>query len=111
MYIKTKLLRKKQKTLLSEAEQNLICLVAESNYTHLIFEKGKSILMAHNLAVYDELLPDSFLRVNRSCTINKLFIKEINFHEQSIVLKNNTEVNISRRRWLYIKENLKPRIG
>jgi DNA-binding LytR/AlgR family response regulator len=102
-----KYFKKREKMVLKEAEQNIICLIADSNYTNLIFETGQSKLTACNLAVYDALLPSSFLRVNRSCTINKQFIKKFNFHERLILLTNNTEIPISRRRWLFIKEKLK----
>lgn len=102
-----KYFKKREKTVLKEAEQNIICLVADSNYTQLIYETGRPKLTACNLAVYDSLLPNTFLRVNRSCTINKHFIKEFNVFERSLVLSNNKEVLISRRRWLFIKENLR----
>jgi DNA-binding LytR/AlgR family response regulator len=97
----------KQQILLSQANENIICLLANSNYTNIVFANSKPKLTAYTLAIYDNYLPNNFLRVNRNCTINTYFIKEINYQDQSIVLLNNTEVSISRRRWIFIKESLK----
>jgi DNA-binding LytR/AlgR family response regulator len=97
----------KQQILLSQANENIICLLANSNYTNIVFANDKPILTAYTLAIYDNFLPNNFLRINRYCTVNKNFIKEVNYHDQSVVLLNNTEMAISRRRWIFIKESLK----
>jgi DNA-binding LytR/AlgR family response regulator len=96
----------KHQILLGQANENIICLFANSNYTNIVFANEKPKLTAYNLAIYDNYLPNNFVRINRSCTVNTYFIKELNYHERTIILNNNTEIPISRRRWLLVKENL-----
>ena len=108
---KPKKITKRQINLIGTSQENIVCLMAQSNYTNIIFESNNPILMAYNLAIYEQILPSFFIRVNRGCTINTRFIKELNYHDRSIILINNQEIHIARRRWENIKNSLKKYVG
>jgi DNA-binding LytR/AlgR family response regulator len=103
MIAKRKIITKKQINLIGTTQENIVCLIAHSNYTSIVFVSNNPLLMAYNLAVYDQILPSFFVRVKRGCTINIRFIKELNYHDRSIILVNNQEIPIARRR----RENIK----
>jgi DNA-binding LytR/AlgR family response regulator len=92
--------QKVHKKLLSEAPKNIIRLEANVNYTTFILQTGRTQTMSYNLAIYGSLLPQSFIRVNRSCIINKNFIDNLNIDNKKVTLKDGTQVQISRRRWV-----------
>ena len=104
---KPKKITKRQINLIGTTQENIICLMAQSNYTNIVFASDNTLLMAYNLAVYDQALPSFFVRVNRGCTVNTRFIKELNYHDRSIILINNQEIPIARRRWESIKNSLR----
>jgi DNA-binding LytR/AlgR family response regulator len=99
-------LRKKHQELIENASINTIMLKAKLNYTLFIFKSGTPILMSYTLAVYGHLLQKSFIRVNRSCIVNKSCIKNLDFGSKVITLIDGTECQISRRRWDFIAENV-----
>lgn len=90
---------KEHKKLLAEAPKNIIRLEANINYTTFILQTGKARTMSYNIAIYGILLPQNFLRVNRSCIINKNFIDNLDTCNKKIILTDGTQVQISRRRW------------
>ncbi len=98
--------RKEHEYLLTNAQKETVRLVANSNYTTFILTSGKEITMAYTMGSYNLLLPESFIKVNRSCIINTLFIKTLNFAEQKLVLNDNTEVQIARRLWNNVKKRI-----
>lgn len=97
---------KEHKKLLCEAHKNTIRLEANINYTTFVLQTGKHQTMSYNLAVYDMMLPQTFIRVNRSCIINKFFIESLNSANKKITLKDGTEFQVSRRRWNDVSENV-----
>lgn len=71
---------------------------AVGNYTKFITLTGKSYLISKTLGEYDALLtPQHFLRTHKSHLVNKRFISFID-HDGFAVLKDNSKVEISRRR-------------
>lgn len=91
--------QKEHKKLLTEAPKNIIRLEANINYTTFILQTGKARTMSYNIATYGILLPQNFIRVNRSCIINKNFIENLDTDTKRIILTDGTEIQISRRRW------------
>ncbi len=71
---------------------------ALSNYTKIYVEGNKQFLISKNLGEYEELLaPYQFIRTHKSHLVNKRFISYID-HNGFIVLKDNTVIEVSRRR-------------
>lgn len=106
MKIKLRKPHKEHKKLLREAHTNIVRLEANINYTTFTLQTGKTQTMSYNLAVYGTILPQAFIRVNRSCIINKNFIDYLNSENKKVTMKDGTEFQISRRRWNDVSENV-----
>ena len=91
--------RKGHANLLKSAPEHIIRLEANINYTSFVMQSGKRKIMSYTLAMYGMILPQSFIRVNRSCIVNMNFIKNLDSETKKVVLKDGTEIQISRRRW------------
>ena len=96
---------KRHETLMKFAPQEIVRLEANINYTYFVMQTGKNKIMSYNLAKYDMILPSSFIRVNRWCIINCNFIKTFVADDKKIVMKDGTEVQISRRRWHEVRQS------
>lgn len=71
---------------------------AEGNYTRFYTTGSKQHLTSRTLGEYEELLsPYHFIRSHKSHLVNRNFISFID-HNGFIVLKDNTKVEVSRRR-------------
>ena len=92
--------------LLFRASENIVRLEANINYTTFILNGGKQKVMSYTLKVYDTILPESFVRVNRSCIVNTNFVADLNFDHKTVVLKDGTEIVISRRRLETVRQNM-----
>jgi two-component system LytT family response regulator len=92
--------------LLFKASENIVRLEAKVNYTTFILNGGKQKMMSYTLKTYDTILPHSFIRVNRSCIINVNFIADFNLSHKTVILKDGTEILISRRRLGAVCENM-----
>lgn len=80
---------------------------ALGNYTRFFVTSGKSYLISRTLGEYDTLLtPQNFVRTHKSHLVNKKFISFID-HDGFAVLKDNTKVEVSRRRKDEVMEALK----
>ena len=80
---------------------------AVGNYTKFYTLKGKTYLISKTLGEYDTLLtPQQFIRTHKSHLVNKRFISFID-HDGYAVLKDNTKVEVSRRRKEEVMESLK----
>ncbi len=79
------------------AFEQVVRIEADVNYSHLILNTGKRIILARTLKAYEKDLSLPFLRVNRSCIVNLLFI-ENNHEETTIKLTDGFETSVSRRR-------------
>lgn len=77
----------------------IILLESDSNYTRLLLVDGSVILTATNLGKLETRFSSfNFFRPNRSMLINLAFLKNFESRTNSIRMKNNETVVISRRR-------------
>ncbi len=84
--------------------QDIICCIANGNYTSFQFINRPPILASKPLNEYEELLADSnFVRAHKSYLVNLEHVKEyIRGEGGSLLLSDGTEIEVSRRK----KENL-----
>lgn len=87
---------------------SIIRCEAELNYTKFYLTENKNFLSSKTLKDYDDLLitHDNFIRVHRSHLINMDYVVKYK-NEGSVVMKDNTEVPISRRRKEDVLKKLK----
>ena len=87
----------------------IIRLEAQNNYTLLFTLKGKEIMISKPLSKLDASLDSSiFIRVHKSHVINLLHAIEYkNGDDQVILMRDNSAIQISRRRLGEFKEALK----
>lgn len=80
--------------------KEIIFCEAKSNYTNIYFESGPLICSSKSIHEYEELLQESgFLRIHKSYLVNLLHIKEYKRGSGgSVVLSNNFEAEVSRRK-------------
>lgn len=71
---------------------------AVGNYTKFFVDKNRTYLISKTLGEYDTLLtPHNFIRTHKSHLVNKKFISFVD-HDGFAVLKDNSRVEVSRRR-------------
>jgi two-component system LytT family response regulator len=86
---------------------DIIRCEALGNYTRFYVTSGKNYLISKTLGEYDTLLtPQNFIRTHKSHLVNKKFISFID-HDGFAVLKDNSKVEVSRRRKEEVMEALK----
>lgn len=103
------ILRKRQKrheNLLQIAHNEITRLEANINYTSFVMQTGRTKIMSYTLAMYDMILPEAFIRVNKSCIVNKNFIDNLNSESKTVKMKDGVEFQISRRRWAEVSQNV-----
>ena len=98
--------RPKHGRLIFEATNNVVRLEANINYTLFVLSSGRNRMMSYTLGMSGLLLCDSFLRVNRSCIINKNYIKFFDKANKQLLLSDGTTIGISRRRWEEVNKYL-----
>ncbi len=77
----------------------IILLESDSNYTRLLLVDGSIILTATNLGKLETRFSSfNFFRPNRSMLINMAFMKNFDSLTNSIRMKNNETIRLSRRR-------------
>ena len=105
-----------KKIRLSTLTETRICPVSEiirceseHNYTTFYFVSGKPLMISKTLKEYEDLLKEhGFERVHQSHIINLSFIKSFLKKENGfILLKNGTEVPVSRRKKEHVLEIIK----
>ena len=78
--------------------QDIIRCEAVGNYTKFFVNNSKTYLISKTLGDYDTLLtPHNFIRTHKSHLVNKKYISFID-HDGFAVLKDNSKVEVSRRR-------------
>lgn len=86
---------------------DIIRCEALGNYTRFFTTHGKNYLISKTLGEYDTLLsPQNFIRTHKSHLVNKKFISYID-HDGYAVLKDNSKVEVSRRRKEEVMEAMK----
>lgn len=77
------------------------------NYTRFFVDSGKTYLISKTLGEYDILLtPYHFIRTHKSHLVNKKFISYID-HDGFAILKDDSRVEVSRRRKEEVMQALK----
>lgn len=87
---------------------DIVFLEAISNYT-CIHTIEKQVVSSITLKeVIKRIGSSNFLKINRGLSINKMFIHQVNLDVDNayILMKNNKKLPISRRRLLYVIENI-----
>jgi DNA-binding LytR/AlgR family response regulator len=97
------LVNQKQKTLIPV--ENIIMLESQSNYSVFHLKYGKKRIYAHTIRFFeDQLLDQQFIRVHSGFLINPSFVVEYNREDGKLMMENNLEANISRRKRKNLKE-------
>ncbi len=85
--------------LIFHSAAEIICLLAEGSYTHLVLSDKRRITLAKKLGELDKLLPDQFHRIHHSHIVNLhhvvKFVRENNGH---VILTNGEELSVSKQR-------------
>ena len=77
---------------------DIVHLEALGSYTQFNLSGGQRLLTSKRLGEYEEILQDyGFVRTHKSHMVNKLFVSFID-HDGFLVLRDNTRVEVSRRR-------------
>lgn len=85
----------------------IIRLEAESNYTRFFFTDKKPLIVAKTLGEYEDLLvPHGFLRTHRTHLVNRNYVESF-LPEGYLLMKDNSKVEISRRRKEEVLETLR----
>ncbi|TMI65767.1 MAG: response regulator transcription factor [Bacteroidetes bacterium] len=87
--------------------QDIVRCEAVGNYTKFFVSNNKTYLISRTLGEYDTLLtPHNFIRTHKSHLVNKKYISFID-HDGFAVLKDNSKVEVSRRRKEDVMASLK----
>lgn len=79
--------------------QEVIMLRGEVNYTTLYLKNGKSIMIAHTLKYFEDMLHQyGFLRVHRAFLINPKYIMNYDKVGHTINMGSNLFAQVSRRK-------------
>ena len=79
--------------------KEIVMLEAEANYTYLHLLNGKKILISRTMKLFNNLLKDHpFTRIHRSFIVNESHLKSYDADKECIMLSNNMEATISRRK-------------
>ena len=86
--------------------QDILRLEANGSYTKFHLLRGKKMTASRTMKDFADLLDDSqFIRVHKSHVVNKRYVKFITGNH-TIVLEDDTEVEVSRRKWDEVKEKI-----
>jgi two-component system LytT family response regulator len=78
---------------------SIVRVEAVSSYSRLILGDGSQVLVSKVLRQMESMLAGKgFVRVHRSDLINTAWIRTYNFYGDKVVLRNNDEIVISRRK-------------
>ena len=85
---------------------DIMRIEADGNYSAIYLEDGSKYLSSKNLKSYEDILPHPpFIRAHYSHLVNREYVRSL-IKSEILVLKNNAEIPISRRRKKDIKELL-----
>ncbi|WP_026995645.1 LytR/AlgR family response regulator transcription factor [Flectobacillus major] len=86
--------------------QDVIWMEGAINYTYMYLKNGKRLLLCQTLkSLTNQFAEYGFVRVHRKVLLNRSYIKEFNRCSLSFILTNGQEIEVSRRRLLYLKYN------
>ncbi|MFN8346015.1 MAG: LytTR family DNA-binding domain-containing protein [Spirosomataceae bacterium] len=76
----------------------VVRLEGTGNYTGFILADGTSYLSSKSLCVYEKHLPACFLRVHKSCIVNRRFIGKFDKLQLHILMTDGSKIKVARRR-------------
>jgi DNA-binding LytR/AlgR family response regulator len=86
--------------------KEIVMLEATANYTFLHLLNGKKVLISRTMKLFDNLLKDyPFTRIHRSFIVNESHLKSYDADKECILLSNDLEATISRRKKRTLKYN------
>ena len=87
--------------------EEIIRLEADRNYTILYLTEKRKVVSAKTLKEYETTLTDhQFLRVHKSHLVNQKHIVSLSADRDSLILKDTSEIEISRRKKEEVREHL-----
>jgi DNA-binding LytR/AlgR family response regulator len=88
------------------ALNEIVMLEAEANYTYIHLLNGKKILISRTMKLFDALLKNHpFTRIHRSFIVNESHMKSYDADKECMMLSNDLEATISRRKKRTLKYN------
>lgn len=82
-------------------------LEADINYTTVHFETGNTLVVAITLKKIEPLLEElNFMRIHKKYLLNLHFAQDSVLSKDTIMLQNNIEIKVSRRKRLELKKKL-----
>jgi DNA-binding LytR/AlgR family response regulator len=82
----------------------IIMLEAVANYTYFHLLNGKKVVISRTMKLFDNLLKDhQFTRIHRSFIVNESHLKRYDADKECIMLSNDLEAMISRRKKRVLK--------
>ena len=86
---------------------SIIRIEASSSYSKMFLTGGRTMVVTIVLKSLEEMLLDKgFVRVHRSHLVNSTSIQAYNSSNMKLVLRNNEQITISRRRSMDIRKRL-----
>lgn len=91
--------------------KDIILIKADSNYS-TIYGTNKTYTVSKTLKEIEELICDAsnqMIRIHKSYIINTAFLENVSKNSQKniITLKNGVQLEVSKRRWLILKEQFR----
>jgi DNA-binding LytR/AlgR family response regulator len=86
---------------------DVVRMDGDRNYTVFVLASGKKHISSKTLCFYEPYLPEGLIRIHKNCVINQKHIRLLSVRTQSIILTDNIEVKVARRRWKEICSLLK----
>ncbi len=79
---------------------DIVYLKAESNYSNVVLQNGKTVMVSGTLKDYEEILSeDMFFRIHKSYVVNLLHVEEFHHTKNgSVLLSNGARLQVSARR-------------
>jgi two-component system LytT family response regulator len=85
----------------------IIYCEGDGNYTNVVLEKGKKLLISQTLKKVEEKLPaDEFFRVHNSYIINLSQVREYLKTDGYVVLMNEKKIPVSRNRKVFFLDKI-----
>ncbi|MEP7127839.1 MAG: LytTR family DNA-binding domain-containing protein [Chitinophagales bacterium] len=86
---------------------DIIRLEADGSYTLFHLRENKKLLASRTLKDFADLLDEQrFIRVHKSHLVNRRYVRRI-LNTHHLLMEDNTEVEVSRRKWDDVKNILK----
>lgn len=86
--------------------EQVICLEGTGNYTTFILAAGNQLLTSKSICYYEPHLPMHFMRVHKSCVVNRNFVKGLDKTTKTVLLTTEIKIQVARRRWCDLKRFL-----